>query len=218
MVPSVPESSGKVPRCGAIQQPSVPGVWIRSRLENLPAAPMSRTSVVAFSALLIALFAVLTSLFAVFRPETMTPEARGAEAARAGEADSQQLLIHMQLFQRYAEKAHTAAEADNWPLAAFYAHEIEENAERLVEGGIVDDGVDLSAIAAEVALPRAERLLSAARSGDKARFDSTYAVMIDGCNACHKRSGHRFIQIQVPTMAAAVPSQSFAPIPGLRPE
>ena len=179
---------------------------------------MSRTSVVAFSALLIALFAVLTSLFAVFRPETMTPEARGAEAARAGEADSQQLLIHMQLFQRYAEKAHTAAEADNWPLAAFYAHEIEENAERLVEGGIVDDGVDLSAIAAEVALPRAERLLAAARSGDKARFDSTYAVMIDGCNACHKRSGHRFIQIEVPTAAVAAPSQSFAPIPGLRPE
>ena len=179
---------------------------------------MTRSSTVAVGALLVALFAVLTSLFAVFRPETLTPEARGAEAARAGEADSQQLLIHMALFQRYAEKAQAAAEADNWPLAAFYAHEIEENAERLVEGGIVDEGVDLSAIAAEVALPRAERLLAAARSSDKARFDSTYAVMIDGCNACHKRSGHRYIQIQVPTAAVAVPSQSFTPIPGLRPE
>ena len=179
---------------------------------------MSRSSVIATSALLVALFAVLTSLFAAFRPEVATPEARGAEARAAGEADAQQLLIHMALYQRYAEKAHTAAEAENWPLAAFYAHEIEENTERLIDGGIVDEGIDLSAIAAEVALPRSRRLLAAARSGDRARFDSTYAVMLDGCNACHKRSGHRFIQIQTPTAAADYPSQSFAPIPGLRPE
>ncbi|HEX8297657.1 MAG TPA: hypothetical protein VF594_00740 [Rubricoccaceae bacterium] len=179
---------------------------------------MNRSSVVAASALLVALFAVLTSLFAVFRPETMTPEARGAEARAAGEADTQQLLVHMVLYQRFAEKAHTAAEAENWPLAAFYAHEIEENTERLIEGGIVDEGLDISAIAAEVAMPRAERLLAAARSGDRARFDSTYAVMLDGCNACHKRSGHRFVQVQVPASPAAYPSQSFAPIPGLRPE
>ncbi|HEX9953010.1 MAG TPA: hypothetical protein VGB53_14670 [Rubricoccaceae bacterium] len=179
---------------------------------------MNRSSVVAASALLVALFAVLTSLFAVFRPEVASPEARGAELRAAGEANAQQLLVHMVFYQRYAEKAHTAAEAENWPLAAFYAHEIEENTERLIDGGIVDEGINLSAIAAEVALPRAQRLLAAARSGDRARFDSTYAVMLDGCNACHKRSGHRFIQIQTPAAPADYPSQSFAPIPGLRPE
>ena len=41
--------------------------------------------------------------------------------------------------------------------------------------------------------------------------------MIEGCNACHKRTDHRFVQIQVASRAC-YPSQSFAPIPGLRPE
>jgi len=179
---------------------------------------MNRSSVVAVAALLVSLFAVVTALFAVFRPDVGTEATRRVEIQRDGERESQALLVHMVLYQRYAEKAQTAAEAENWPLAAFYAHEIEENTEHLIDGGIVDEGIDLSAIAAEVALPRAERLLAAARSGDRARFDSTYAVMIDGCNACHKRSGHRFVQVQVPASAAGYPSQSFAPIPGLRPE
>ena len=60
--------------------------------------------------------------------------------------------------------------------------------------------------------------MQAARSQSKARFDSSYALMIDGCNACHKRSGHRFVQVVVPGTAGSYPSQSFAPIPGLRPE
>lgn len=176
---------------------------------------MNRTSAVA---LLLALIAVITALFAVFKPAVATPAERGAEARMRGESDTQQLLLHMVLYQRYAEKADVAARAGNWPLAAFYAHEIEENTERLIDNAIVDDGTDISAIASEVMLPRAERLLAAARTGDQARFDSTYAVVIDGCNACHKRSDHRFVQIQTPTAAAAYPSQSFVPIPGLRPE
>ncbi len=179
---------------------------------------MNRTSVAAASALLVALFAVVTALFAVFRPEVGTEAARGVEIQRDVERQTQALLVHMVLYQRYAEKAHDAAEADNWPLATFYAGEIQQNTERLINGGITNEGIDISEIAAEVALPRAQRLRAAARSGDRARFDSTYALMLDGCNACHKRSGHRFVQIQTPAGPGAYPSQSFAPISGLRPE
>jgi hypothetical protein len=179
---------------------------------------MNRTSAVAVAAMLVALFAVLTALFAVFKPPVATPEARGA-AFQADEADhAMKLLVHMGLFQRFAEKTYVAAEADNWALATFYAEEIEENAEWVVDGGFVEEGLDVSAIAAEVALPRARALVAAARSGDAARYDSAYVRMIDGCNACHRRSGHRFVQIQVPAGPASYPSQSFAPIPGLRPE
>ncbi|HEX8386675.1 MAG TPA: hypothetical protein VF576_10850 [Rubricoccaceae bacterium] len=181
---------------------------------------MNRTSAVAVAAMLVALFAVLTALFAVFNPDVATPEARGAEF-RADEAGrAMQLLVHMGLFQRFVEKTHQAAESENWPLATFYAEEIEENAEWVVEGGFVEEGVDVSALAAEVALPRAEALVAAARAGDAARYDAAYARMVDGCNACHKRSGHRFVQIQVPQSGgpSPYPSQSFAPIPGLRPE
>lgn len=181
---------------------------------------MNRTAAVAIGAMLVALLAILTSLFAVFGTGVVTPEARGVEF-RAGEADRAiQLLVHMGLFQRFAEKTHQAAEAGNWTLATFYAEEIEENAEWVVDGGFVEEGVDVSAIAAEVALPRAEALVAAARSGDAARYDSAYVRMIDACNTCHKRSGHRFVQIGVPQAGgpgSPYPSQSFAPIPGLRP-
>ncbi len=179
---------------------------------------MNRSSVVAFTSLLVALFAVVTALFAVFRPDVGTEASRGVEMQRDSERETQALLVHMVLYQRYAEKAHDAAAAANWPLATFYAEEIQENSERLIDSGITINKIDISQIAAEVALPRAQRLVAAARSGQRARFDSTYALMLDGCNACHKRSGHRYVQIQAPAAPGAYPSQSFAPIPGLRPE
>ena len=123
---------------------------------------MSRSAVLAATALVVALFALLTSFFAVAAPDTPTRERLVAEADGRTAYGEGELLTRMIQFQRYAEKTHLAAEADNWELAAFYAHEVEENAERLVDGGHVDEGVDISAIAAEVALPRAEALHAAA--------------------------------------------------------
>ena len=174
---------------------------------------MSRTAILAAAALVVALFAVLTALFAVAAPGVPTAEARRAEAETTAAEREAALLAHMIANQRYVEKAWLAGEAGNWPLATFYAHELEETAERIVDGGHVDDGVDVSAIAAEVALPRAQALHAAAEAGDAARFEVAYGLLIDGCNSCHKRSGHRFIAIQEPDAAApgAYPSQDFAP-------
>ncbi len=174
---------------------------------------MNRSSAVAAVALLVALFAVLTALFAVFRPNVGTGAERTVENARLTAAREGQLLQHMVLFQRYAEKLALAVDAGNAPLATFYAQEIEGNAERLVDGGYVVDGIDVSAIAAEVALPRAARLTDAAESGDRARVDAAFAQMLDGCNACHKRSGRRWIVVGVPpACVSAHPSLSFAPV------
>lgn len=174
---------------------------------------MERSPVLAVVALLVALFAVLTSLFAVFRPDVGSGDTRAEQLADRDETRERELLMHMVLFQRYAEKMALATQAGNTPLATFYAEEIEENAERVVDGSYTEDGIDLSAIAAEVALPRAQRLVAAARSGDAARTDAALAQMLDGCNACHRRSGHRWIVVQVPPAGASpYPSQSFAPV------
>lgn len=173
--------------------------------------PVDRASVLAVFALIVAGLAVLTSLFVAFGPDVATDDERAAEIASGAEAREASLLVHMVLFQRYLEKLTLAADAGNAPLAAFYAEEIEETAERVMDGGYVDDGVDLSAIAAEVALPRAQALVAAARAGDSARVDSALARMIDGCNQCHRRSDHRWVAIQRPA-ASAYPSQAFAPV------
>ena len=177
---------------------------------------MSRTALLAAAALVVAFFALLTSFFAVAAPDVPDRERLLAEADGRTAVTEGELLDRMIQFQRYVEKTHLAAEAGNWELAAFYAHEVEENAERVVEGGHVEDGIDISALAAEVALPRAEALQAAAEAADPAAYQAAMARMIDGCNTCHKRSGHRFIQIVVPGAAGsapttAYPSQDFAP-------
>ena len=173
---------------------------------------MDRASSIALAALLVAFFAAMTALFAVFAPGTETAETR-LDGARAGlRASEGELLQHMVLFQRYAEKAALAAEAGNWDLAGFYARKIEGNATLVVDGGYVVDGVDISQIAATVALARAESLVEAAEGADPPAFEAAFGQMIDGCNTCHKRAGYRYVQIVRPD-AARYPSQDFAPIP-----
>lgn len=139
------------------------------------------------------------------------PTRAGAEPAAPGQEDESDLLLQMLLLQRYTEKAHLAAEAGHWPLAAFYAHEIEESAERLAGGGYAHDGVALGPIAEEAALPAAERLHAAAESADGAAFAEAFAGVVAGCNACHARTGHPYLVVQVPDGRTAYPSQRFTP-------
>lgn len=173
---------------------------------------MSRASAFAAAAVFLALFAVLTALFAVFAPHTQTVDQRTEEARAGLRADEGALLEHMVLFQRYIEKSALAAEADNWPLAAFYAQKIRGNAALVVDGGYVVNGIDVSAIAEEVALSRAERLVEAASTSDAPAFAAAYGEMIDGCNTCHRRAGYRFVQI-VPPDSSRYPSQDFTRAP-----
>lgn len=173
---------------------------------------MSRASVAAAAALLVAVFAAFTALFAVFAPGTPTLDDRVEESRLLGQTAEGDLLLHMVLFQRYLDKAAIAGEAGNWDLAAFYAEKIEENSQRVVDGGYLLDGVDVSALAAEVAVPRAAGLVEAARTGGAEGFEAALGRMVDGCNACHRRAGYREVQIVRPD-GAAYPSQDFTPIP-----
>lgn len=173
---------------------------------------MDRSAALSTAALLVGLFAVMTALFAVFRPGVGTSDARGAEVRARVEMREQQLRLHMVLFQRYVEKLALARQAENRPLAAFYAGEIERNAMRVVEGRYEYGTVDLSAIAAEVALPRAQALVAATEAPDDADVEAAFARMIDGCNQCHRRAGIRWIAIQAQPAPGSYPSQSFAPV------
>lgn len=171
--------------------------------------PVNRALAVSLVSLLVALLAVVTALFAAFSPGVETTGQREAEREARRASDEAALLEHMVLMQRYVEKAALAADADNRPLAEFYAQKISERADRVIDGGYVIDGTDVSAIAAEVADPRATALVRAARSGDRAQFDAAYDQMVLGCNTCHRLSGYPLVEIQRPG-AGAYPSQSFA--------
>lgn len=171
---------------------------------------MTRALAVTLVSLAVSVVALLTALVAVLTPPIPTPERRAIERHDRAEADEATLLNHMVTMQRYVEKAALASEAGNWPLTAFYAQKIDERAGRVVEGGYVVDGIDVSAIAAEVADPRATALAEAAASGDSSRFAAAYAEMVVGCNACHIRSGYGLVRIVRPD-ANRYPSQVFEP-------
>ena len=169
---------------------------------------MNRALAVSLVALMVALLSVLTALFAAFAPGVETSSQRQTEHDGRRASDEASLLDHMVLMQRYVEKAALAADAGNRPLTEFYAQKISERATRVIDGGYIIDGTDVSAIAAEVADPRATALVNAARSGDRAQFDAAYDQMVLGCNTCHKLSGYPLIRIQKPD-ADMYPSQVF---------
>ena len=175
-----------------------------------PDPAVQRALVVSLLALLVAALSLLTALFAAFTPPLPTPETRRAEDYGRTTYDEAALLNHMVNMQRYIEKAALAADAGNWPLTQFYADKIEERAARVVDGGYVVDGIDVSEIAAEVADPRAHALAEAARTEDPALFAEAYRQMVGGCNACHARAGYGVVRI-VPPDAARYPSQAFDP-------
>lgn len=177
---------------------------------------MTRTLAVALVSLAVALLAVLTALFAAFAPPVPSALSRASERAMRARGDEATLLDHMVLMQRYVEKAALAADAGNWPLTEFYADKIDERATRVIDGGYVVDGVDVSAIAAEVADPRATALTEAAATRDSARFREAYDQMVDGCNTCHRRAGYGLVRIVRPD-AARYPSQVFEEVRASRP-
>ena len=169
---------------------------------------MTRALAVSLVALLVAVLSLLTALFAAFSPEVATVGERQVERDGRLAEDEASLLDHMVLMQRYIEKAALASDAGNWPLTSFYADKISERATRVIDGGYVVDGTDVSAIAAEVADPRAASLVAAARTGDAAQFQAAYDQMVGGCNACHARAGYGVVRIRRPE-AARYPSQQF---------
>ncbi|MGB3544010.1 hypothetical protein [Rubrivirga sp.] len=169
---------------------------------------MQRAIIIAVLGLLVALLSLITAMFAAFTPAIPTAQIREEERQGRASYDEATLLNHMVNMQRYIEKAALSAEAENWELTQFYAEKIDERATRVIDGGYIVDGIDVSAIAAEIADPRATALAEAAATRDRARFDEAYDVMVDGCNACHGRSGYPLIQIRRPD-AAAYPSQVF---------
>lgn len=164
-------------------------------------------------AVLVAFLSLITAMFAAFTPPIATPDVRDEERTRRASYDEATLLNHMVNMQRYIEKAALSADVGNWELTQFYADKIDERATRVIDGGYIVDGVDVSAIAAEVADPRASALAEAAATRDPDVFKEAYDQMIVGCNTCHARSGYSLIRIVEPD-SARYPSQVFAPPAG----
>lgn len=106
----------------------------------------------------------------------------------------------MGIIQTHHAKLWYAGTNQNWKLAEFEIHEIEETFEKISE--LHGDRYNASQLIPAFILPFLESTEKAARSKDIMAFKDRYAQLTTGCNNCHANAGFGFIVIQTPTEPA----------------
>ncbi|WP_291727749.1 hypothetical protein [Bernardetia sp.] len=119
-----------------------------------------------------------------------------------------ELAIAMARMQGYMQKLHFAGEHQNWKLAQFYTHELEETMEDIIDHKVMDDGKNISSLVKTMAFPNIEKLEKTIKSEDKASFVEGYQLLLRSCNNCHVASNHQFIKITTPKNADVI-NQDF---------
>lgn len=105
---------------------------------------------------------------------------------------------YMGKLQYYAHKAGLAGKYQNWELAGFYVHELEETVEFLVAKNIVDEGMEISKLLKNIA-PLIEQLEQNAKEGNAVEFPKTYETLLRNCNNCHISVNKPYIVVEKPT-------------------
>lgn len=125
--------------------------------------------------------------------------------------ESPSTLLLMAHMERFSEKMFFAAEADNWELADIYAHELEEIAEDLIDGGYVAHDIPLADFAVAF-VPAVDAVADAIDARDYERFLQSYSALTATCNACHTAVGYGAVRIIVPESSDhPYPGQQFTP-------
>ena len=125
------------------------------------------------------------------------------------EPDEYPILETMGYYQRFSHKLYLAGINENWQLADFYTHELEEVSEALIEGNVIHDNYNLSNLSQSMLLPKIEKVEEAVRKQDQVLFLENYTLMISSCNLCHQATRHAFIKITIPN-DSSVWNQDFS--------
>ncbi|MEP1095314.1 MAG: hypothetical protein ABJG78_09400 [Cyclobacteriaceae bacterium] len=122
-----------------------------------------------------------------------------SQSEQKKEYESYPVLETMGYYQRFSHKLWLAGTNENWELADFYTHELEEVTERLIEGDLIHDDYNLSNLSESLFLPKIEKVEEAIKEKDEVLFREHYELMLSGCNLCHQATQHAFIRISIPT-------------------
>lgn len=98
----------------------------------------------------------------------------------------------------YLNKLWFAGKAQNWELAQFYTHELEESLESLYEAEVIDEGIEVSKLAKVMMEQPFEAIEQSVRQEQLPAFETSYKQLINTCNQCHQSAKHGFIRLQVP--------------------
>jgi hypothetical protein len=134
-------------------------------------------------------------------PQTASPEALTALEDRLAERFTPGLHSLMMELQHRHATLWFAGEAENWALADYYLHELEELIEDIEELHPEYRGVPVAELLGEMTLPAVEALEDAVDDGDLAGFRVAYDQLTTACNACHIASDRAALVMQRPTQA-----------------
>jgi hypothetical protein len=93
-----------------------------------------------------------------------------------------------------------AGEAENWLLADYFLHELEELTEKIEALHPVYDEIPVAQLLRGHTLPPIEGLEAAVKAGDPIAFERGYDQLTQGCNSCHVASDRGFMVITRPTV------------------
>jgi len=104
--------------------------------------------------------------------------------------------------QLYANKLWFSGDAENWPLASFYVHELEETMEEVKAHRREEGGQRVDKLIVDFGLQPLEEVETAVESKDVHAFRLSYENLITYCNACHVSTAKPYIRIKNPERPA----------------
>jgi hypothetical protein len=142
--------------------------------------------------------------------EQKIPDAQAEARLKALEAAAPGVGTIMSSVQLHFAKLYFAGKAQNWPLAEFELHEVEENMDRAVALRPEEYGTNLVGLNDGFKQTQLAAMKTAAQQKNLEAFQSAYTEAIGVCNGCHEETNRPFIVITVPA-ASPVSNQQWEP-------
>jgi hypothetical protein len=156
----------------------------------------------------IVLFMRAPAAVAPARQQAHAPAAEGSHAS--GHEEELEVAVVMGRIQRYHQKFWLSTRAGNSELAGFYLHEMEEAMEEIADAGIMENGLDLSALMRSHGLGVVEHLERTLMEKGMDALREEASMLPGSCNSCHAASGYGFIRIREP-LDLVIADQVFEP-------
>jgi hypothetical protein len=127
-------------------------------------------------------------------------EERVAELGQRIDELTPETAVLMAQVQTQHAKLYYAGHAQNWELAAYSLHEINEalQAVQTFNDQFEDFPTPLSELVPSLVGQPLGEIHSAIRARDPARFAQAFASLTDACNSCHATLGKDFVQVRTP--------------------
>lgn len=129
---------------------------------------------------------------------TMSPAGAGAEEAHEGAHAEPHLGETMTRVQGLFADLYFAGQGQNWELAGYLLHELEETFAEVPVILREENGVPLKPLVDVVLGTTIPALEEAAAAKDYTRFLNRYMDAVSTCNACHAQTGHGYLAVKVP--------------------